>query len=99
MRRLPASFNTILSMDFLPVFLNIKDKPCLVVGGGEVAARKARLLLKAGGQVTVLAPDLGSTMSQLAAQGKIVHRAQKLNMDAVGSFDLLNEYFLIIVGA
>jgi len=83
-------------MDFLPVFLNIKDKPCLVVGGGEVAARKARLLVKAGGRVTVLAPDLGSTMSQLAAQGKIVHRVQELNGDALGSFDLLNDYFLVI---
>jgi uroporphyrin-III C-methyltransferase / precorrin-2 dehydrogenase / sirohydrochlorin ferrochelatase len=83
-------------MDFLPAFLNIKDKPCLVVGGGGVAARKARLLLKAGGQVTVLAPDLGSTMSQLAAQGKIVHRVQQLNADALGSFDLLNDYFLVI---
>ena len=28
-------------MDFLPIFLNIKDRKCLLVGGGEVAARKA----------------------------------------------------------
>ncbi len=96
MQRLPVSFNTIINMDFLPVFLNIKDKPCLVVGGGEVAARKARLLMKAGAQVTVLAPTLGSTMTQLVAQGKIVHRVQELNADALGSFELLNDHFLVI---
>ncbi len=35
-------------MDFLPIFIDIKGKLCLVIGGGEVAARKASLLLKAG---------------------------------------------------
>ncbi|MEE8342451.1 MAG: NAD(P)-dependent oxidoreductase, partial [Gammaproteobacteria bacterium] len=29
-------------MDYLPIFLNIKGQPCLVVGGGSVAARKVR---------------------------------------------------------
>lgn len=43
-------------MDFLPIFLNIKDRKCLLVGGGEVAARKAALLTRAGARLCVVAP-------------------------------------------
>ena len=39
-------------MDFLPIFLDVREQPCLVVGGGEVAARKGALLRRAGAQVT-----------------------------------------------
>lgn len=45
-------------MDFLPIFLNIRRQPCLVIGGGEVAARKAAMLLKAEAEVTVIAPEI-----------------------------------------
>jgi uroporphyrin-III C-methyltransferase/precorrin-2 dehydrogenase/sirohydrochlorin ferrochelatase len=40
-------------MDFLPVFLNVRGQPCLVVGTGQVASRKAALLRRAGAQVTM----------------------------------------------
>jgi uroporphyrin-III C-methyltransferase/precorrin-2 dehydrogenase/sirohydrochlorin ferrochelatase len=40
-------------MDFLPIFLDVRGQPCLVVGGGEVAARKCALLRRAGAQVTL----------------------------------------------
>ena len=43
-------------MDYLPVFLRIRGRGVLVVGGGEVALRKVRWVLKAGAQVTVAAP-------------------------------------------
>ena len=46
-------------MDFLPVFLNIRGKKCLVVGGGEVALRKATLLCRAQAQLWIVASLLG----------------------------------------
>lgn len=59
-------------MDYLPVFLKIKGRPCLIVGGGDVAARKAGLLLRAGARLTVVAPEIGPAMSDLENNGDIV---------------------------
>ncbi|RTL04772.1 MAG: siroheme synthase, partial [Lysobacterales bacterium] len=50
-------------MDFLPLFLRLTGRPALVVGGGEVAARKVALLLDAGAEVRVVAPELGTTLA------------------------------------
>ncbi len=62
-------------MDFLPIFLNISNRTCLVVGGGEVATRKIMLLLEAGAQVSVVSPELDATLNEFLAQGKINHCA------------------------
>ena len=49
-----------------PVNLIIEDRPCLVVGGGAVAARKAQGLLACGGRVHVVAPEIGDEVRALA---------------------------------
>ncbi|WP_127471471.1 siroheme synthase CysG [Thiomicrorhabdus aquaedulcis] len=59
-------------MDYLPIFMNIKQQHCLIVGGGAVAARKADLFIQAGAMVTVMSPQLGTEMRFHLAQGKIV---------------------------
>ncbi|ATP11373.1 siroheme synthase [Aeromonas salmonicida] len=58
-------------MDYLPIFCRLDNKPVLLVGGGDVAERKARLLLDAGAQLTVVAPELDPELAALAASGTI----------------------------
>ncbi|MFA7241118.1 MAG: siroheme synthase CysG [Sulfuricellaceae bacterium] len=58
-------------MDFFPIFLNIKNQPCLVVGGGEVASRKVGMLLQAHANVAVVAPELCASLRELADSGRI----------------------------
>ncbi|MFQ2703515.1 siroheme synthase CysG [Aeromonas caviae] len=64
-------------MDYLPIFCLLDNKPVLLVGGGEVAQRKARLLLDAGAQLTVVAPELDPELAELAANGSIEWLAGK----------------------
>jgi len=63
-------------VDFFPIFMNIKSRQCLVVGGGKVAARKIALLLKAGAQVQVVAPELCGEVNDMARTGQIKHLAR-----------------------
>jgi uroporphyrin-III C-methyltransferase/precorrin-2 dehydrogenase/sirohydrochlorin ferrochelatase len=60
-------------MKFLPVFLDVRNQPCLVVGGGEVAGRKVQLLLRAEAKVTVIAPVLTDTLRYLTESNLITH--------------------------
>lgn len=59
-------------MDYLPLFLDLRDRPALVVGGGAVAARKAALLRAAGAKVRVVARNLNDDLRALDAKGVIV---------------------------
>ncbi|GAB4361226.1 MAG: siroheme synthase CysG [Gammaproteobacteria bacterium] len=58
-------------MDYLPIFCDLKGRPVLVVGGGEVAARKVALLLQAQARVTVIAPRLGRTLQEMSDDGQV----------------------------
>jgi len=60
-------------MDYLPVFLQLRARPVVVVGGGRVAARKVQLLRRAGATVTVVAPELHAELRELAAAGELRH--------------------------
>lgn len=62
-------------MNFLPVFLDIRERLCLVVGGGDVAARKVQQLLNAGARVRVVAPALAPALQARHARGEIEHIA------------------------
>ena len=54
-------------MDYFPVFLKLKDQDCLVVGAGEIAARKIELLARAGAKITVIAKNIGPAVSSIQA--------------------------------
>jgi uroporphyrin-III C-methyltransferase/precorrin-2 dehydrogenase/sirohydrochlorin ferrochelatase len=62
-------------MDYLPVFLNLRDQLALVVGGGAVATRKVEMLLKAHARVRVVAPRLHAELSLYRDAGRIEHWA------------------------
>jgi precorrin-2 dehydrogenase/sirohydrochlorin ferrochelatase len=54
---------------YCPIFLNLRGKHCVVVGAGEVAQRKIRMLLECGAKVTVISPTVHAKVSQLAKAG------------------------------
>jgi len=56
---------------YYPVFVNIQDRKCLVVGGGNVALRKVQSLLEHGANVEVVSPTLCPELSQMAGEGAI----------------------------
>lgn len=60
-------------MDYFPLFLRLSSEPVLVVGGGDVAARKIELLLRAGAKITVVAPELNRELAAKASAGEIEH--------------------------
>ncbi|CNB37604.1 siroheme synthase CysG [Yersinia similis] len=63
-------------MDYLPLFADLKQRPVLIVGGGEVAGRKIELLHRAGAQVWVVAQTLSSELEQQYQDGRIHWLAQ-----------------------
>jgi uroporphyrin-III C-methyltransferase / precorrin-2 dehydrogenase / sirohydrochlorin ferrochelatase len=70
-------------MDFLPVFLDIRNQPCLIAGGGSVAARKAAVLLQAGAKLTVVAPELSGDFDLLAGYAYLAERFNPAHLDGV----------------
>lgn len=60
-------------MEYLPIFLQVKNRPCLVVGGGKVAARKVLMLHRAGADITVVSPSLCAEIAERAGAGEITH--------------------------
>ena len=61
-------------MQYMPFFFDLKRRRCLVVGGGGVAIRKARLLTKAGALLTVVAPSINDEMVVMTeAVGGVCH--------------------------
>ena len=66
-------YSQICRMQALPIFFNIAQRSCIVIGGGDVATRKVLMLRKAQGQVTVISPDLCDALQALLAQGEIAY--------------------------
>lgn len=59
-------------MKYYPIFLDIRNKPCVVIGGGDVAERKVVSLLSAGARVTVVSPDFTVNLAGMGEDGKIL---------------------------
>ena len=61
-------------MDIFPISLKLQQQPCLIVGGGHIAYRKAVLLAKAGAVIHVIAPEIESSLLEIvvASQGQYI---------------------------
>lgn len=74
-------------MDYLPLFLDLRGRSCLLVGGGDIARRKLELLLRAGAEVDLVAPELAAETRALAEQhGVTVHPRAFVDADAAGRY-------------
>ncbi|MEO1890792.1 MAG: siroheme synthase CysG [Candidatus Thioglobus sp.] len=58
-------------MNYLPIFIDIKQQPCLVVGGGDIALRKINLLLKANAAITCVSKECCDGIEELVKDNKI----------------------------
>ena len=64
-------------MDYLPLFMQLRSQPVVVVGGGRIAIRKVDLLRRSGAQITVVSPELREELHKLASQGELLHIAAR----------------------
>jgi precorrin-2 dehydrogenase/sirohydrochlorin ferrochelatase len=77
-------------MKYYPVHLDIKNRNCLVVGGGAVGTRKVNTLLECGARVTVVSPNPTPQLTKLASEGAII-----LTRRAYRSADLDGAFLVI----
>lgn len=60
-------------MQALPIFIDLKQRNSVVIGGGDVATRKVIMLLKAQANVVLVSPELCHELQQLADDKKLVY--------------------------
>jgi uroporphyrin-III C-methyltransferase / precorrin-2 dehydrogenase / sirohydrochlorin ferrochelatase len=76
-------------MDYFPIFLTLKNQDCLVVGAGEIAARKIELLARAGAKITVVAKKISPHVSNLEASCKLSLLQKSFTPDDLNGFKLV----------
>lgn len=60
-------------MDYFPVFIKLRAQPCLIVGAGEIAARKIELLLKADAKISIIAKAITPQVTELVRKYQIAY--------------------------
>ena len=73
-------------MSYFPMFVELENRPCLIVGGGRVAFRKALVLLDFGAVVTAMAPDISD---ELRALNGVKLLCAEFSPDMLGDYDLV----------
>ena len=76
-------------MGYYPVFLEMKDRRCVVIGGGAVAERKVEGLVEVGANVTVISPGITDGLRDLLTQGAIRHVAREYQTGDLAGYDLV----------
>jgi precorrin-2 dehydrogenase / sirohydrochlorin ferrochelatase len=89
---LKSELEAVATMRYYPIHLDIRNRPCLVVGGGAVATRKVKTLLDCGAEVTVVSPVATKRLHAWAGSGAI-----RLKERGYQSRDLAG--ILLVIGA
>jgi siroheme synthase-like protein len=72
---------------YYPVYIQLKDQPCVVIGGGKIAEGKVEGLLAVQAKVTVISPELTPHLRDLAEAGQLTHFARVYQAgDLIGAF-------------
>ena len=74
---------------YYPAFLSIEDRPCLVVGGGQIAERKVKGLLDADARVTVVSPTVTPRLQRRIDKGQVTHFPREFRSSDLQGFYLL----------
>ena len=72
-------------MQALPIFLNIKQRHCVVIGGGDVAMRKVSMLLKANAAITLYSPEICHELQDLVDTQKIQYKCAIFEQNQIKS--------------
>ncbi|NBV43045.1 bifunctional precorrin-2 dehydrogenase/sirohydrochlorin ferrochelatase, partial [bacterium] len=75
-------------MRYYPIFLDIKGRPVLVIGGGNIALEKIENLLKAGADITVISPEISASIRRFNRRLRLIERPFEMA-------DLSTHYLLI----
>ncbi len=76
-------------MDFLPLFLDIKNKPCLIVGGGAIAERKVSILKRAQAKITIIAPEITQELQRRVDSNSISWQQKSFVEDDLLDYQLV----------
>jgi siroheme synthase-like protein len=58
-------------MPYFPLFINIADSVCVIIGGGQIAERRAKTLLEFGARPAIIAPELSDVLHAFALEGLV----------------------------
>lgn len=83
-------------MNTLPLFFKLTNQPILIIGGGEVAMRKAEMVMRSGAIVSILAPHISSKLKEMMHLANQTHDNQHQLITANYQHQYLSGYRLII---
>ena len=76
-------------MDYLPLFLKVENKPCLIVGGGVIAARKLSALQRAKAKITIVAPSISAEIQTKLTKSNVVWLQKEFSPDDLHNVQLV----------
>ena len=76
-------------MDYLPLFLDVKQKPCLIVGGGVIAERKVSILSRAQADLAIVAPEITTEIQRKVKNNKITWYEKKFAAQDLDNYKIV----------